>query len=107
AAGGPDRRDDADGDEALHAGRRAQTAPSRGTAPDDGCRGCSGLPLWASRSTRTNSSGMRKTAIIVAANMPVMTTVPRMRRAAAPEPVATHSGTQPRMKANDVIRMGR
>ncbi len=30
-----------------------------------------------------------------------------MRRAAAPAPVATHSGTQPKMNANEVIRMGR
>ena len=43
----------------------------------------------------------------VAASMPVITTVPRIRRAAAPDPVAIHSGTQPRMKANDVIRIGR
>ena len=40
-----------------------------------------------SRSTSTNSSGMRKTAISVAASMPVITTVPRMRRDAAPEPL--------------------
>src|SRR4029434_1858713 len=43
----------------------------------------------------------------VAVSMPLMTTVPRMRRDAAPEPSAIHSGTQPRMKANDVIRIGR
>ncbi len=46
-------------------------------------------------------------AISVAASMPLITTVPRIRRAAAPEPVAIHSGTQPRMNANDVIRIGR
>ena len=43
----------------------------------------------------------------VAASMPLITTVPRMRREAAPAPVAIHSGRQPKMKANDVIRIGR
>lgn len=42
---------------------------------------------------------MTKTAMRVAANMPTITTVPRMRRDAAPEPEAVHGGTQPRMKA--------
>ncbi len=39
--------------------------------------------------------------------MPLMTTVPRIRRDAAPAPLANHSGRQPKMKANDVIRIGR
>ncbi len=43
----------------------------------------------------------------VAASMPPMTTVPRIRRETAPEPVAVQSGTQPRMKANEVIKIGR
>ena len=46
---------------------------------------------------------MTKMAIAVAANMPVITTVPNTRRDAPPDPVATHSGAVPRMKANDVI----
>ena len=43
----------------------------------------------------------------VAASMPPKTVVPRMRRDAAPEPVAMQSGTTPRMKASAVIRIGR
>src|SRR5580658_6614838 len=39
--------------------------------------------------------------------MPPITTVPNMRRAIAPEPVAMANGTVPRMKANEVIRIGR
>src|SRR5882724_8225904 len=48
-----------------------------------------------------------KIAMEVAANIPTITTVPRMRREAAPAPVANHSGADPKMKANEVIRMGR
>ena len=36
-----------------------------------------------------------------------MTTVPSVLRAVAPDPDANHNGMQPRMKANDVIRIGR
>ena len=43
----------------------------------------------------------------VAASMPPMTTVPKMRRDTAPAPEAVQSGTQPRMKAKEVIKMGR
>ena len=43
----------------------------------------------------------------VAASIPPMTVVPRTWRETPPEPVANHSGTQPRMKAKAVIRMGR
>jgi hypothetical protein len=50
---------------------------------------------------------MMKIASKVAASIPVTTTVPRMRREAAPDPVANHSGAVPRMNANDVIRIGR
>ena len=39
--------------------------------------------------------------------MPPMTTVPRTRRETAPEPEAIQSGTQPRMNAKAVIRIGR
>src|SRR5713101_5226691 len=48
-----------------------------------------------------------KIAIEVAANMPTITTVPRMRREEAPAPEAIHNGAEPKMKANEVIRMGR
>ena len=50
---------------------------------------------------------MRNTARQVAASMPATTTVPRICREAAPAPWAIQSGTQPRMKANEVIRIGR
>jgi hypothetical protein len=63
--------------------------------------------MLAMRSTITKRTGMMNTAMIVAASMPTITTVPRMRRDTAPEPVAVHSGTQPRMKAKLVMRMGR
>ena len=43
----------------------------------------------------------------VAMVMPKTTPVPMVLREAAPEPVASISGTQPRMKAKEVIRIGR
>ncbi len=43
----------------------------------------------------------------VAASMPPITTDPSTCREMPPAPVAVHSGTQPRMKAKAVIRMGR
>ena len=43
----------------------------------------------------------------VAMVMPYTTPVPIVLRDAAPEPLASISGTQPRMKAKDVIRIGR
>ena len=39
--------------------------------------------------------------------MPAKTAVPRDWRISAPAPVATTSGATPRMKASDVIRIGR
>ena len=44
--------------------------------------------------------------IALAASMPPMTAVPMIWRATEPAPDAVHSGTQPRMKANEVIRIG-
>ena len=44
---------------------------------------------------------------MVEASMPPMTALPRICRESAPEPVAIASGTQPRMNANEVIKMGR
>ena len=43
----------------------------------------------------------------VAADMPAKTAVPSDHRDAEPAPVAIISGTTPRMKANDVMRIGR
>src|SRR5690348_15182795 len=56
----------------------------------------------AMRSTSTKSIGMMKIATSVAASIPVMTTVPRMRRDVAPAPWAIQSGRQPNTNANDV-----
>ncbi len=43
----------------------------------------------------------------LAASIPPITVVPMIWRPTEPAPEAVHSGTQPRMNANDVIRMGR
>jgi hypothetical protein len=50
---------------------------------------------------------MMKIAIPVAASMPEMTAVPRIWRPTAPAPFASQSGTQPKMNAKDVMRIGR
>src|SRR5262249_49187257 len=52
-------------------------------------------------------SGMKKMARKVAASMPPMTPVPTACRAPAPAPIEMASGSTPRMKASDVIRIGR
>ena len=44
---------------------------------------------------------------MVTPSMPKNTAVPRAWRISAPAPVASASGTTPKMKANDVIRIGR
>src|SRR5438105_3406927 len=69
--------------------------------------GCACPRRFANRSTSTNSTGMMKMAMAVAASMPVITTVPRICRAIAPAPVATQSGIMPKMNANEVMRIGR
>ncbi|MNR41494.1 hypothetical protein D3C85_1598890 [compost metagenome] len=56
---------------------------------------------------RRKKSGMKKMAIKVAASMPPITGQPRAWRLAAPAPLEVTSGTQPRMKASDVMAMGR
>ena len=45
--------------------------------------------------------------ITLAASMPPITVVPMIWRATDPAPVAVHNGTQPRINANEVIRIGR
>ena len=45
--------------------------------------------------------------IAVAASMPPMTVVPIICRATDPAPDAVHNGTQPRINAKEVIRIGR
>ena len=43
----------------------------------------------------------------MASVMPPMTTVPKIRREAAPDPLAVQSGRQPKMNASAVITIGR
>ena len=50
---------------------------------------------------------MMKMAMNEAASMPPITVLPITWREIAPAPEAMASGTQPRMKANEVIRIGR
>ena len=51
--------------------------------------------------------GTNNGATRVATSIPPMTLVPMAWRLAAPAPVLTARGTQPRMKASEVITMGR
>ena len=52
-------------------------------------------------------TGIRKIAMKLAASMPPMTVKPMTWRDSAPAPLALASGTQPRMNAKLVIRIGR
>ena len=65
------------------------------------------LQRAASFSTMQNVTGTMSVSTQVAPIIPPMTTVPRVWREIAPEPEAIQSGRQPRMKAKEVIRMGR
>ena len=51
--------------------------------------------------------GTKKMARKVAASIPPMTPVPTEWRAPAPAPVENASGSTPRMKASEVMRIGR
>ena len=62
---------------------------------------------FSKRCTTTKKAGTNSTARQVEASMPENTVMPIDLRALAPAPVAITSGTTPRMKANDVIRIGR
>ena len=59
------------------------------------------------RCNTAKKDGTNNTARQVDAIMPLKTLMPRERRALAPAPVARTNGSTPRMKANDVIRIGR
>ena len=48
------------------------------------------------RSTTTNKTGTRKIPRIVAADIPVITELPKTLRPMAPAPLAVHSGTHPK-----------
>src|SRR3984885_13358725 len=58
-------------------------------------------------STKKKIAGTKKMPIRLAANIPPITVVPMIWRATAPAPLAVQSGTQPRMNAKEVIRIGR
>ena len=82
--------------------RRAipRSPPRRFTAPLPACVPPSAPP------PRTGPAPVARPAR-VAASMPLNTAVPSEWRAAEPAPLATISGTTPRMNANEVIRIGR
>lgn len=61
----------------------------------------------SSRCKTTKKAGTKTTARQVDAIMPVNTLIPRDLRELAPAPVASTSGNTPRIKAKDVIRIGR
>src|SRR3984893_5038326 len=62
---------------------------------------------FSNRWITTKNVGTNSTARQVDASMPENTVMPIDLRALAPAPVASTSGTTPRMKANDGIRIGR
>ena len=63
--------------------------------------------LWLMVSSAQKNIGMKKIAITVAPSMPPITPVPSDCRLLAEAPVAMASGTQPRMKASEVMMIGR
>ncbi len=69
-------------------------------------RRCRSLPLKMRRTT-TKNTGTKNTASTTAVIMPPITPVPMARWLAEPAPLARNSGSTPRMKASEVITMGR
>ena len=65
------------------------------------------LPRLKNRSTTTNSTGIRKMPTNVLKVIPPTTALPMDTREPAPGPVAIARGRQPRINANEVIRIGR
>src|SRR5207248_931669 len=55
----------------------------------------------------TNKLGTNNTARQVEASIPLATAIPRERRALAPAPLASTSGSTPRINVNEVIMIGR
>src|SRR6185369_2807407 len=91
----------------LHA-RSPAWAPA-GTCLSCSCeymRRCRSLPLKNLRTT-TKNTGTISTARLVAVIMPPITPVPIARWPAEPAPVATVSGSTPRMNAIEVMMIGR
>ena len=70
--------------------------------------GCfAGARLRPSPSTKAKFPGIRNTPSAVAISIPQNTAVPMTFWDAAPAPLASISGTTPRMKAKAVIKIGR
>src|SRR5258708_23721607 len=83
----------------------SQSSPCAGKG--DVVDGTVAPPLFCeSFSTTTNNTGIMKTAINVAANIPPITVVPMIWRATDPAPVAVQRGTQPNPQAQDGITVG-
>src|SRR5580704_17519010 len=61
---------------------------------------------WERYSTTENVTGTMRIPMTDASDIPPITTVPRMRRETAPEPLAVHNGKQPNMKARAVMIIG-
>ena len=59
------------------------------------------------RRTTTKNTGTKNTANTVAAIMPLITPVPMARWLDEPAPVDTTNGSTPRMKATEVMMIGR
>src|SRR5262245_19238778 len=78
-----------------------------GTVCVSGALALRDLRQFSKRWTTTKNAGTNSTARQVEAIMPENTVMPIDLRALAPAPVASTSGTTPRMKAKDVIRIGR
>ena len=70
------------------------------------CRG-GGRARLAGRLDDEEETGVSRTPKSVTPSMPLKTAVPSDQRISAPAPVAITIGTTPRMKANEVIRIGR
>ena len=64
-------------------------------------------PRLAEALDHVEEHGVRKMPKSVTPSMPLNTAIPSDRRISAPAPAATTSGNTPRMKANEVIRIGR
>src|SRR5258708_29371466 len=83
----------------------SQSSPCAGKG--DVVDGTVAPPLFCeSFSTITNNTGIMKTAINVAANIPPITVVPMIWGPTNPAPVAAQSGPQPSTQANEGFRNG-
>src|SRR5208283_2971758 len=89
---------------------RFLSRPSQSPGAGEGVAGSvpetASLPAPDHLSTMQKIAGTKKTPIKLAASIPPITVVPMIWRATEPAPDAVHNGTQPRMKAKDVIKIG-